>query len=75
MLRHFGIPNDIRYDDLQKIFTASLPLNAKLFNEYHALIVCIGKKFCKKSGCDGNCPLIKNTYQMSSARARNTHAS
>ena len=47
------------YDFIQSIFTDSLPGDASLFNEYHALIVCHAKKVCKKkSECD-KCVLRK----------------
>ncbi len=46
------------YDDLQHLFMHNLPLDASLFNEYHALLVMLGKKYCKKttSVCN-SCPL------------------
>ncbi len=37
----------ISYDDLQAIFTQNLPVNAGLFNEFHALIVMHSKAICK----------------------------
>lgn len=57
--RHFQINYNIDYDELQKIFTENLPKEAKLFNEYHALIVRVGKEFCKKHKCSESCPLLK----------------
>ena len=46
------------YHLIQEIFLDSLPLDIKLFNEYHALLVQTGKNFCKKTNpkCT-NCPL------------------
>jgi endonuclease-3 related protein len=35
------------YEHLRKFFEANLPLNASLFNEYHALIVYTGKNYCR----------------------------
>ncbi len=58
MSRHFLISNKTSYDEIQEIFNKSLKSDAKLFNEYHALIVRIGKEFCKKGGCRKDCPLI-----------------
>jgi endonuclease-3 related protein len=44
-----GIINeDISYEKLQSIFMENLPRNLKLYNEYHALIVQLGKDICKK---------------------------
>lgn len=35
------------YDRLQRLFTANLAPDTKLFNEFHALIVRLGKEVCK----------------------------
>lgn len=47
--RHALAPHDVGYDDLKALFTKSLPLDAVLFNEYHALIVKTGKDYCKST--------------------------
>ncbi|NOX24729.1 MAG: endonuclease III domain-containing protein [Deltaproteobacteria bacterium] len=46
------------YDEVQEIFMAGLPEDTAMFNEYHALLVRLGKEYCKKSKpkCD-ICPL------------------
>ncbi len=56
--RHQLIPEESTYDDIKSFFENSLPDDAALFNEYHALIVRIGKEYCKKTKprCD-DCPL------------------
>lgn len=56
--RHGLADKDAEYDNLQKIFMDNLPRKYKLFNEYHALIVELGKTFCKskKPLCE-TCPL------------------
>jgi len=47
------------YDEMQELFHNSLPKKEKLFSEYHALIVELGKNHCtKKPKCAG-CPLDK----------------
>lgn len=51
--------SDISYDDLQKIFMRNLPHDTKLFNEYHALIVMLGKNYCRKKPVCDKCPLSK----------------
>lgn len=57
LLRHGLCGEKTRYDELARLFTDSLPADAKLFNEYHALIVRLGKEHCKtKPECSG-CPL------------------
>jgi len=35
------------YADYQALFMENLPPDAALFNEYHALMVCLGKKVCR----------------------------
>ena len=47
----------VPYEELQTFFHARLPLDAPLFNEYHALIVQHAKQHCRsKPRCEG-CPL------------------
>lgn len=45
------------YDEWQEFFSSNLDKDARLFNEYHALIVNLGKNFCKKKPLCGECPL------------------
>lgn len=56
--RHGLVPEDVGYEELQVMFTDHLPEDAALFNEYHALLVRVGKDWCrKKSPRCGECPL------------------
>lgn len=45
LLAHHGYPKEANasYSHIAKVFTAALPTDAQLFNEYHALIVRWGK--------------------------------
>ena len=45
------------YEELQKFFMENLPLDYKIFNEYHALLVELGKHYCKKKPNCVGCPL------------------
>ncbi len=45
------------YGELQRLFMESLPSDAKLFGEYHALIVELGKRACREKPLCGACPL------------------
>ncbi len=56
--RHGVIPENADYFQIQEVFMDSLKEDTTLFNEYHALLVQLGKDFCKKSKpkC-GDCPL------------------
>lgn len=57
LLRHHFIEQNVEYQFIQKIFMESLPHDIKIFNEYHALIVRLGKEICaSKPSCD-LCPL------------------
>ncbi len=58
LARHNLIPENAPYNQVQKLFMQKLKKNVKLFNEYHALIVRLGKDYCRKTKprCD-TCPL------------------
>jgi endonuclease-3 related protein len=45
--RHNLCDETATYDELQHTFMDNLPENVKFFNEFHALIVCVGRSFCK----------------------------
>jgi endonuclease-3 related protein len=48
LARHGLIPEDSAYEVVQNLFRQNLKNNVKLFNEYHALLVRLGKDFCWK---------------------------
>jgi endonuclease-3 related protein len=52
------LEDEADYDQIQELFMDSLPEDKAMFNEYHALLVRLGKEYCKKSKpkCD-ECPL------------------
>lgn len=55
--RHGMAQPDIEYGKLQEMFMAGLPRDAGIYNEYHALIVRVGKDLCRtRPRCDV-CPL------------------
>ncbi|MEI6631999.1 MAG: hypothetical protein WCL25_05245 [bacterium] len=49
LLRHGLAKEDYDYEQLQDIFMRGLTPKVKLFNEYHALLVKLGKEFCHKN--------------------------
>ncbi|HPN88069.1 MAG TPA: endonuclease III domain-containing protein [Candidatus Omnitrophota bacterium] len=57
LLRHRLIQKDAGYDQVQDIFMSYLPHDVKMFNEFHALIVRLGKDFCKTTPLCEKCPL------------------
>ncbi|MCX5703704.1 MAG: endonuclease III domain-containing protein [Candidatus Omnitrophica bacterium] len=58
LLRHRFIKEDSSYQEVQNLFMQNLKNDVKLFNEYHALLVKLGKDFClkRKPKCE-ICPL------------------
>lgn len=57
MQRHKLAPEKATYHELQELFHENLPQKTKLYNEYHALFVKLGKDYCKtKPKCE-RCPL------------------
>ncbi len=55
--RHGWIDFDADYFAIQTCFHDQLPLDTELFNEYHALLVKVGKEHCgPRPRCEG-CPL------------------
>jgi len=55
--RHDLIPEECTYDEMKSFFEDNLPQDVKLYNEYHALLVNIGKTFCKPKKLCEHCPL------------------
>lgn len=55
--RHNLIRPDADYRQVQRFFTDNLPKDEKLFNEYHALIVELGKNICKAKPRCRICPI------------------
>jgi endonuclease-3 related protein len=60
LVRHSVISEKASYDEVQQLFMRHLPADQAQFNEYHALIVNVGKKWCRarEPRC-GECPLGK----------------
>ncbi len=48
LLRHGLLPEKSDYGFVQNLFMRELKTDVKLFNEYHALLVKLGKEFCRK---------------------------
>lgn len=57
LCRHGLIDREAGYDEIKDTFESSLPADARLFNEFHALLVQVGKTHCRpRPKCQG-CPL------------------
>ncbi|MHC4425911.1 MAG: endonuclease III domain-containing protein [Planctomycetota bacterium] len=56
-VRHGLIEPEADYEQLRDLFQSNLPQDVKLFNEYHALLVRLGKEFCRPKARCHNCSL------------------
>jgi endonuclease-3 related protein len=57
MSRHRLILPKAGYGELQGLFMRHLPPDEALFNEYHALLVQVGKRHCRRTPSCPGCPL------------------
>lgn len=55
--RHKIMERDQPYEAIQRLFHSSLKRDVKLFNEYHALFVKVGKMYCKPEPLCKYCPI------------------
>jgi endonuclease-3 related protein len=63
--RHCLIKADYSYEEVQNLFMQNLKNEVKLFNEYHALLVKLGKDICLKSKPKCNiCPLRNYKHKI-----------
>ncbi len=51
------IKGDENYTELQTLFHKSLSADQELFKEYHALLVELAKRFCRKKPICASCPI------------------
>ncbi len=55
--RHLLVPPGSSYGTTKRVFERALPVSPQLHNEYHALLVELGKRYCRpRARCEG-CPL------------------
>ena len=55
--RHGLVVEQVGYDEMQQMFMDNLEHDAGLFNEYHALIVELAKRYCRTQPRCDDCPL------------------
>jgi endonuclease-3 related protein len=55
--RHGWLEPGCGYDEIQELFHGRLEKDAVLFNEFHALLVRVGKEHCKPTPLCAGCPL------------------
>ena len=63
LVRHGCLDAECDYEQMKDFFERHLDEDAQLYNEFHALIVQVGKNHCKpRAQCDG-CPLASFEHQ------------
>jgi endonuclease III related protein len=55
--RHGLLDSDAGYEDIKELFESYLKSDPQLFNEYHALLVNVGKLHCRPRPRCAGCPL------------------
>ncbi|MEO0131956.1 MAG: endonuclease III domain-containing protein [candidate division WOR-3 bacterium] len=58
LLRHSLIKANWRYSQIQRLFMENLPPSVEIYNEYHALLVKVGKQFCRTQPYCSDCPVM-----------------
>ena len=56
-LKRLELTDAENYEDIRDFFESNLPDDAKLYNEFHALWVELGKRYCKTKPVCKDCPL------------------
>ena len=57
LTRHGIVPEEADYAEMKELFEGHLERDAAMYNEYHALIVNVGKDFCRATARCDECPL------------------
>ena len=55
--RHGWVSYETDYHQLQETLASELPEEVQIYNELHALLVQVGKDFCRKTPRCDDCPL------------------
>lgn len=55
--RHGVVAEKTPYEELRRLFMEHLPPEVPLYQEFHALLVRLGKEFCRPRPRCGGCPL------------------
>jgi len=62
--RHHLLDESMEYDYVQELFTDALPADLIMYNEYHALLVALGKTYCRVRPNCSACPLRKFPHRV-----------
>ena len=65
--RHQLIDDEAGYEDIKEFFESNLETDVELFNEYHALLVQVGKTHCRPRARCAGCPLEPFPHEVETA--------
>ena len=65
LYRHNLVDRKADYHQVQELFAAHFNEDVPFFQEYHALIVALGKNYCKPTPLCERCPLNRIQYSLS----------
>ena len=68
--RHGLVRSRASYGEIQGLFMRSLLPEVELYNEHHALLVAVGKNFCRPVPRCAECPLYQDLRQYCPGTAR-----
>ena len=64
LYRHNVISPKAEYHQIQELFSTNFDADISFFREYHALIVALGKHYCKPTPLCERCPLNRFRYSL-----------
>ena len=62
--RHHLLDDEMDYHQVQELFTDALPADLDIYNEYHALLVALGKTYCRVRAKCQACPLREFPHRL-----------
>lgn len=60
--RHGFFASKANYEEIRNFFESYLPGAPQIYNEFHALIVKLGKEYCRPRALCDSCPLNKSQF-------------
>ncbi len=57
LIRHQLIEPSTGYQEIKDLFETHFPREVRLYQEFHALLVVLGKRFCRTQPLCSDCPL------------------
>jgi len=60
IVNRLGLTDSKQYSRVKELFESNLPKDIEVYKEFHALLVALGKKFCKATPLCANCPLLSD---------------